>query len=212
MSAILFDLDGTLIHTIHLYEEACQAALQRHGMAVTPEQFRELYSRPSGLHTWIEELGGDASLLETVRDVRDELYVDLLRSKTEWLPFAPQVIADLQDRTLGIITGSRKPYLKAIDERLGLYEHFDTIVDQDDMDPYHKPHPHGLLLACTRLGVEPENCTYIGDQPFDVDAANAAGMTSVLIRSHYTPDDAHAKADVTLENLPELAAYLRGAL
>jgi phosphoglycolate phosphatase len=51
-----------------------------------------------------------------------------------------------------------------------------------------KPFPDPLLEACRRLGVEPEQCTYVGDDERDVQASRAAGMTPVVALYGYLGD------------------------
>jgi putative hydrolase of the HAD superfamily len=68
---------------------------------------------------------------------------------------------------------------------LGLTDAFDAVVISDECGrARRKPDPHALLLAASRLGVEPGACAYIGDRPGkDVAAARAAGMRSVRVRT-----------------------------
>ena len=61
---------------------------------------------------------------------------------------------------------------------LPLGRHLDTVVGWDDTER-HKPHPDPLLVALARLGVEPAAAAYVGDSPFDVGAAKAAGVFAV---------------------------------
>lgn len=60
-----------------------------------------------------------------------------------------------------------------------------TVAYEDTAN--HKPHPEPLLLACSRLEVNPENAVYIGDTETDVKASNAAGMHSVAYSGLFIP-------------------------
>jgi pyrophosphatase PpaX len=55
---------------------------------------------------------------------------------------------------------------------------FETVVGGDETKK-HKPDPEPLLLALERLGAAPDDAVYVGDAPFDVKAAKAAGLYSV---------------------------------
>ena len=57
---------------------------------------------------------------------------------------------------------------------------FETVVGGDETEK-HKPDPQPLLLAAERLGVAPTDCAYVGDSPFDIRAAKAAGMFAVAV-------------------------------
>ena len=55
---------------------------------------------------------------------------------------------------------------------------FEVIVGGDEV-PRQKPAPDGLLLALERLGGRPEDAAYVGDSPFDMQAARSAGLYAV---------------------------------
>ncbi len=191
-AAILFDLDGTLVDTITLYAEAVLEALEEIGIAADPETFFDWYTKPLHLKQILALYGMDDSLVPQVRERRDALYEELLRTRVEWLPGAEALLTDLSAKKvpMAIITGSWMSYVDCIDGRLNLRRFVRTIVTCDDMGNFMKPHPHGLFLACDRLGVDPKACLYIGDQQFDIDAAKAAGMPCWLVRGRWTPEGA----------------------
>lgn len=103
-----------------------------------------------------------------------------------------------------IVTGSHRSYVEAIEQCLPLSKYFPTIITADEMDPYFKPHPHGLFLAAQAFGVEPEQCVYIGDQVFDMEAARNAKMPNILIAREFTPAYARDSADRVITSLGEL--------
>jgi phosphoglycolate phosphatase-like HAD superfamily hydrolase len=63
-------------------------------------------------------------------------------------------------------------------ELLPLGNYFTVVVNGDDVAA-HKPDPEGLLAALGRFGARPEDAAYVGDSPFDLQAADAAGMASI---------------------------------
>jgi pyrophosphatase PpaX len=77
--------------------------------------------------------------------------------------------------------------------RLGIERWFDVVVTCDDTAA-HKPDPEPILLALERLGVRPEDAAYVGDSPFDVGAARAAGVFAVAVSwgGMHDVDDADA--------------------
>jgi pyrophosphatase PpaX len=54
------------------------------------------------------------------------------------------------------------------------------VVGGDETEK-HKPDPEPLLLAAERMGVDPATAAYVGDSPFDMRAAKAAGMFAVAV-------------------------------
>lgn len=196
IDALLFDLDGTLVETIHLYEEAMCETLRSYGIECTHEEFIAMYHRGIGIEAFIREHRGDGIDVSSARASRDAAYVRLLRDKTTWLPGAKEVLDATATIPRALVTKSWRHYVDAIDAAIGLAEHFSRIVTANEMQPYFKPHPRGFLLAADALGVDPERCLVIGDQLFDIEAARACGMRSFLIDGYHTPSRARDMAEI----------------
>lgn len=208
-SSVLFDLDGTLIHTTHLYEEACVKGMQAIGITFTAEDFRHHYPKGYSMHSWIEAKGGDPARLEEVRIARDAVYHELLATKSEYCDGAMDLLTFLEGHPTGVITNSWRSYLDAIHRKLAIYDHLTEIITADDMGDLCKPHPHGLLLTADRLKADPAASIYVGDQIFDLEAARAAGMTACLVRGPHSPEGAEKHADLVVESLRELQEKLQ---
>jgi pyrophosphatase PpaX len=63
---------------------------------------------------------------------------------------------------------------------LPLGDYFEAVVTTEQTER-HKPHPEPLLVACDRLGADPADAAYVGDAPFDVAAAKAAGLGAIAV-------------------------------
>jgi pyrophosphatase PpaX len=85
-----------------------------------------------------------------------------------------------EGRRLGIVTAKRRATVDLAFDVLPLRHLFETVVGGDETNR-HKPDPEPLLLAAERLGVEPRDCAYVGDSPFDIRAAKAAEMFAVAV-------------------------------
>ena len=82
---------------------------------------------------------------------------------------------------IGLATAKRRATIEIAFRYLPQLEGlFDTIVSSDDTER-HKPDPAPLLLALERLGAEAGDGAYVGDSPFDVEAARAAGLRSIAV-------------------------------
>lgn len=206
--AILFDLDGTLVDTITLYKRACIQALEHGGLRFSSEDFDRLYPMGTSFNDWIMRIGGKEEQTPFLRAKRDDAYCELLRQHTVFYDGATDLLRSIGNHPSAIVTGSWKRYVDAIDALLNVTTHVDHLVTADDLGDFHKPHPHGLLLAADSLRVDPSRCLYVGDQMFDVGAAKAAGMTSCCIVTGHTPKQAIAEADFVVRSLPELQSRL----
>jgi pyrophosphatase PpaX len=85
-----------------------------------------------------------------------------------------------EGRRLGIVTAKRRSTVELAFDRVPLGHLFETIVGGDETKR-HKPDPEPLLLGAERLGADPADTAYVGDSPFDVRAAKAAGMFAVAV-------------------------------
>jgi pyrophosphatase PpaX len=86
----------------------------------------------------------------------------------------------------------------------------DVIVGAEDTER-HKPDPDPLLEALRRLGAAPATAAYVGDSPFDVRAAKAAGVLAVAVGwGGIHPDERllHAGPDALVHTAEELHAVL----
>lgn len=192
--AVLFDLDGTLVNTLALWVDVFLRQLEAWGVRGYTEAhyFEQVFARKPALPDVLEDVGIGRKHTTRFREARDAAYVVRLGEEASWIDAAEHVLEMLGARLpLGIVTQSRRTYFDAVDQRLGLGCHVQAVVTHTETRARGKPDPYGLLLASESLQVEPARCAYVGDQPSDVDAAQRAGMTSVLIhhaRTRSMPD------------------------
>jgi pyrophosphatase PpaX len=116
------------------------------------------------------------------------------------------VLATLQRRghRLGIVTAKRRLTVDLAFARLPIEHLFETVVGGDETER-HKPDPAPLLLALERLGAAPEDAAYVGDSPFDMQAAKAAGLYAIGVswgRIHAA--EKLTDADVIVDSAEEL--------
>jgi pyrophosphatase PpaX len=177
---VLFDLDGTLIDS-----GAIILASMRHAT-------RTVLNREIEDEILMAAVGG-AGLTEQMR-LLDESRVDELvrvyrehneplHSTLEACPGILDVLPRLreQGRKLGIVTAKRRATVNLAFATLPELEPlFEVVVGSEDTER-HKPDPAPLLHALDRLGAEPGDAAYVGDSPFDLRAAKAAGVHAVAV-------------------------------
>ncbi len=206
--AILFDLDGTLIDTVQYYSDACIGAFCDFGFPATHSDFQRFYSTGTLLEPLMKFLGVDPLMIDDLRARRDERYMEILKTSATLLPSADTLLKSLSKKQVGIVTMAYRKYVDQFYHRLGLSDHIDVLITCDDVAGREKPDPHGLFLAANKLGVDPTKCIYIGDQPFDIEAAKRACMKSCLIRTAHTPTSAYGKADYEVDSIVEVQNIL----
>jgi pyrophosphatase PpaX len=176
-TTVLFDLDGTLIDS-----GAMILASMRH--ATRTVLAREVTEAELLAHVGSSQLRDQMLRLDPER--ADDL-VRAYREHNEPLHAELQAcdgIVDVLDRlrsegrTLGIVTAKRHATVRLAFDVLPLEGYFAVVVAAEDT-VRHKPDPAPVLHALERLGARPDEAAYVGDAPFDVAAAKAAGVLSV---------------------------------
>jgi pyrophosphatase PpaX len=174
---VLFDLDGTVIDSGAIILASMRhAAKEVLGLEVPDEQLMAAVGGP-GLEEQMHALSPDRvdELVSVYRAHNEPLHDELVCCAG-----MDEVLVQLKDegRRLGIVTAKRRQTVELAFARIPIEHLFETVVGGDETKK-HKPDPEPLLLALDRLGAAPDEAVYVGDAPFDVQAAKAAGLYSV---------------------------------
>ncbi len=209
ISAVIFDLDGTLVETEELkalsYARAAIELRPDLGEADVVEGFKDLVglSRQEVATALVQRFGLEEAARERMAEfgvhkpwqafvqVRLRVYEALLADPELILGHRyPHNIALLYEvRRSGYPTGlstmSHCEQARRVLAILGLTDEFDVIATRDDVE-HGKPDPEIDLLVARELGVKPEECLVIEDSPAGVQAALAAGMEVVAVTTELT--------------------------
>ena len=191
IQAVLFDLDGTLADTAPDLAYAANSLRLADGVPPLPvEILRPLASQGArGLLKEAVGLTPDDPGFEHARLRFLSFYENNLCVHTRLFAGIPQLLDGIEDRGLpwGIVTNKVEFFALPLVNQLGLGQRCRIIVG-GDTTPNPKPAPDPLLHAAKAINVAPEACLYVGDDLRDVQAAHAAGMTSVAVRWGYLGD------------------------
>ena len=204
IDAVLFDLDGTLVHTAPCIAAALNQALaDNHLGAIKPAVVSTMIG--GGVPTLIERA---LMKLGTAADPQVVASV-LARYRTAYLaPDGPLPVAfpGVEDALtklhragfkLGVVTNTFDRFVHTILQITGLAHLFDIVVSADTL-PERKPHPAPLLHACMAISVAPDRTLFVGDSRNDAEAAQAARMPMVCMTYGYNEGNA-------VDQLPALA-------
>ena len=175
---VLFDLDGTLIDSGPIILASMQHAV------------RTVLDREIAYEELAATVGGQglvAQMTELAPDKVDEL-VEVYRAHNDPLHETLEAFAGMVDvlprlraegRRLGIVTAKRhRTVALAFDRFHWLEEQFEVVIAHEDTDR-HKPDPDPVLEALRRLDAAVSEAAYVGDSPFDIQSAKAAGVFAV---------------------------------
>jgi phosphoglycolate phosphatase len=185
---VLFDLDGTLIHTapdfVHIVNEMCAA---RGLPAVDADAFTAQIARGSAnmVQHAFDLTETDALYEATLNEFYQE-YLTKMGEHAELFTGIAELLAQFtkNDITWGVVTNRKLDFIPKILQQFGLYDLSQCIVGSDST-PHRKPHPGPLLYAIEQLGVPSKDCYYVGDFPTDIEAAKAAGIASIAVTWGY---------------------------
>lgn len=176
----VFDLDGTLIDSGPMIVASMKhAALAVLGRDVPEEVLSAAVGGP-GLVAQMQALAPERvdDLVAAYREHNEPLH-EVLEAFWEVVEVLPRLRNE--GRRLGIVTAKRAATVRlAFDRFPELEGNFDVVITSDDTER-HKPSPDPILAAIDRLGRSPGESAYVGDSPYDVRAARAAGVYAVAV-------------------------------
>jgi pyrophosphatase PpaX len=181
LRAALFDFDGTLVDTTELiYQSMRHATGEILGKDLPREILLANVGQPLPRQMELLDAERAEALLESYRLHNEEHHDALIQE----FPGVEASLARLRSAgvKVAVVTSKRRFSVRmALESFPGLGEVVDRFVTMEDTTE-HKPDPEPLLKGLEFLGgVPPEEAAYVGDSPFDVAAARAAGITSVAV-------------------------------
>lgn len=207
---VLFDLDGTLVDSgpiiLASYKHATSSVL---GLDVPDDELMALVGGP-GLHEQMARFSPERAdeLVAVYRAHNEPLHDGLLA-----FPGIERVLRTLkaEGRKVGVVTAKRRPTVELAFAAVGFGDVFDVVVGSDDT-VLHKPNAEPILKALELLGADPADAAYVGDSPYDILAARAAGTHAVWVSWGGIHDEERIRAaahpDAVVHTAEELLAAL----
>jgi HAD superfamily hydrolase (TIGR01509 family) len=205
--ALIFDMDGVLVDSMHLHVAAWEMAFSEAGIHISPESIYELEgSNDRGI---VEKMLSDKGLsgsFESFSSIaaRKQTLFNIVDVKP--FPGINECLESLsRNYLLAVVSGSD---LNAVNAILGrhFHVHFDVVVSGDDI-VNGKPCPDPYLKALEYLGTDPEKCIVFENAPYGVEAAKMAGIYCIGIPTYVDPQ-LLGMADKVLVDHLSLLAYL----
>ena len=186
MSAVLWDLDGTLVDSSEYHWCAWRDTMAANDVHITYEQFLQSFGQRNDriLTAW---LGASAAAdrIGHIGDAKEAEYRRLAKARgVSPLPGAAYWVARLQADGWRQAVASSAPRLnvEAMVEALGFGRYFQASTAAEDVTA-GKPDPQVFLKAAAALGVDPSRCIVVEDVAAGVEAARRAEMKCIGVNS-----------------------------
>ena len=174
-TALVLDVDGTLLDTVYLHVIAWWEAFREAGYEVSCFDIHRAIGRGSG------------DLVETLVGTEDERVVE--GHATKWAPLreqcipfhqVPELIREVAGRGVRVVycTSGSPEDVGDFREKIGCDDVISGVVNSGDVER-SKPEPDIVRAALAEVGVEPEHAVMMGDTVYDVRAAQAAGVACI---------------------------------
>lgn len=212
--AILFDLDGTLIDSAPDLGAAADQMRVARGLPSLPMADYRPFAG-SGARGMLRVAFGmqpEDAEFPTMREEFFQNYERRMTQDTIVFDGVSDMLASIVARQLhwGVVTNKSKRFTEPLSRQMALFASAGAVVS-GDTTPHAKPHPEPLFEAARRIGVDPQDCVYVGDDERDIIAGKAAGMHTVAAVYGYLGEKqsvAHWEADDVINSPHELLKRL----
>jgi len=188
-AALIFDCDGTLADTMPAHYEAWVATMSRYGVPFEEDLFYDLGGWPTlqvAEHLLSRAKPRTPVTPEQIVVEKESLFEQSLTSIRPIDPVVEVARRHKDQLPMAVASGGLRRIVEAVLCHLEIAPWFRTIVTCEDVTQ-HKPQPDIYLEAARRLNVHPTLCLAFEDTDPGVQAAYAAGMQVIDVRSLYTP-------------------------
>ncbi|MDP9364409.1 MAG: HAD family phosphatase [Chloroflexota bacterium] len=212
---VVFDLDGVLVESEHLWEEHWTSYAAGQGYAWQPSDT----VRVQGMSVpewsgYMAERIGRGTAAEIAEVVIDGMIGALNGGRVALLPGASGMVEAAAARApVGVASSAPKRLIEATLAATGLRPFFDAVVSSEEV-PRGKPSPDVYREAARRLGLDPLGCVGVEDSSNGIRAAAAAGLTVVAIPNPVYPPkpDALALCAMIAASPAEVRGFLEARL
>jgi HAD superfamily hydrolase (TIGR01509 family) len=206
-AAVVFDLDGVLIDSEQVWNEAREQLVRDIGGTWHEGATTDMMGMSS--KEWSRYMHDRLGVPLEPAAINDEVVRRVIAIYEQGLPLLPHAV----ETALGLASSSNRPIIDLVLERSGLAPCFAVVVSSEEVER-GKPAPDVYFAVARGLGVDPKDCVAIEDSTNGIKSAVAAGMRTIAVPNpHFPPaDDALAMAAVVVPSLADVTPRLVASL
>lgn len=213
-SHLLFDHDGVLVNTEHLYYESTRRKLVELDIDLTLLIYMQIMVNGSDVWDLARASGTVEEVIAQSRDQRNQLYQQLLGAEDLSIGGVEEVLVKLKQKyTMAIVTTCKDADFAYIHDHhkssLNIVPHMDLVLTRSSYSN-SKPDPEPYLTALERFSIGPLQALVIEDSERGLRSAVAAGIDCAVVEYAFTASQDFSKATYRIKNLTELVVLLEG--
>jgi HAD superfamily hydrolase (TIGR01509 family) len=208
--AVLFDVDGTLVDSNDAHARAWVEAFAEAGIRVSYDEVRRAIGMGGDkLMPAVARVSEDSPEGKRISKRRQEIFAQKYLPHIRPLPGASDLVKALKARGHTVVAASsaKEDELRPLLKIAGVDTLLDAATSSDDAEE-SKPDPDIVQAALTRAHAQPDEAIMIGDTPYDVKAARAAGVRVIALRSGGWTDEDLRGAEAVYDDPADLLAHV----
>lgn len=212
IKAVIFDMDGLLIDSEPLWQEAEIEVLTKVGVPLTAEMTVQTmgFRTDEVINYWHRKYPWTTPSQHDVSKELDKTVIELIKARGKAKDGVNEAIAVCESMKLPIAIASSSPILliQVVLEKLDIHDKVQAFYSAHD-EEYGKPHPAVYIRTAKELGIHPEHCLAFEDSANGVLSAKAAKMKCIAIpEKHMLDDKRFGVADIILPSLLDFSPHM----
>ncbi len=214
ITTAIFDMDGLIIDSEPLWQDAEMACFRPLGVPVDRELCRQSAGKrlDEVIADWHERFGWEGPGIAEMHDAVLDEVTRLILEHGEALPGVLETMDRLADHGIRMAIASSSPpsLIDAVVDKLDLHDRME-LTHSGALEACGKPDPAVFLSTARQLRVDPLQCVVFEDAPSGIEAARRAGMMVIAVPSVFSLDDPGIRAaDQVLASLSDFSLDLIG--
>jgi HAD superfamily hydrolase (TIGR01509 family) len=208
IKGVILDVDGTLVDSNDAHAQSWREALSIHSYNIPYDRIRSLIG-----------MGGDNLLEELLRLPKDDdrghyisqerkdIFTNRFIPQLEALPATREFVQRLKDRGIKVVvaTSAEKDEASTLLKIAKVDDLIDDMTSLSDAN-HSKPDPDTIQAALEKLGLPADQAVMVGDTPYDVQAAEKAGVKTITVRTGGFGDEELKGSLAIYDNFEDLLA------
>jgi HAD superfamily hydrolase (TIGR01509 family) len=204
---ILFDNDGVLVETEHLYFEASKRALKEFfDVNIQSDEYMKIMTEGKGI--WVAAPNASEKEIIVARNQRDTYYQEYLKSEDTTIANVENILHELSKKyKMAIVITSRRVDFNIIHHSNKITKFMDFVLCVEDYTK-SKPYPDPYLKGLELFSANKTDTIIVEDSQRGLISANRAEIDCVIVHNEFTKTQDFSSAQYRIDSISELLDML----